>query len=247
MIRRRLHLAPDRISGGRATLTPEARHYLADVLRLAPGAPLEVFDGRGGAYDAAFEEGESVALGPRREVPPPSARVWLAFALAKGEKAELVVQKATELGVARLLPFQAGRSVVRLDAGRAVERARRWRRVAEEAARQCGRSEVPEVSVPGTLQSALAAAPAGFVRILFHAGDGEGLGALCAPGAEGFLAVVGPEGGFTGAEVDAARAAGCRLGSLGPRVLRAETAAIAAAALIQFLAGDLAPDRPRQP
>lgn len=250
MIRRRLHLPPDRISGGRAALTPEARHYLADVLRLAPGAPLEVFDGQGGAYDAVFEGGESVAVGPRRKVPPPAARVWLAFALAKGEKADLVVQKATELGVSRLLPFQAGRSVVRLDAARAAERARRWRRIAEEAARQCGRSEVPEVSAPGTLEAALAAAPAGFVRILFRAGDGEGLGALCAPGAEGYLAVVGPEGGLTGAEVDAARAAGCRPGSLGPRVLRAETAAISAAALIQFLAGDLgwsSDDRPRHP
>jgi 16S rRNA (uracil1498-N3)-methyltransferase len=239
-VKRRLHLPPDRISGGRAALTPEARHYLADVLRLAPGAPLEVFDGQGGTYDAAFEGGEWIALGPRREVPPPAARVWLAFALSKGEKPELVVQKATELGVSRLLPFQAGRSVVRLDPGRAAERARRWRRIAEEAARQCGRSEVPQVSVPGTLVGALSAAPAGFAKILLHAGDGEGLGALCIPGAEGFLAVVGPEGGLTAAEVDAARAAGCRLGSLGPRILRAETAAIAAAALIQYLAGDLA-------
>lgn len=239
MTRRRLHLAPDRISGGRASLTPEERHYLADVLRLPPGAPIEVFDGRGVAYDAVFEGGESVALGPRRQVPPPAARVWLAFALAKGEKADLVVQKATELGVSRLLPFQAGRSVVRLDAARAAGRVRRWRRIAEEAARQCGRSEVPEVSAPGTLESALATVPAAFARILFHAGEGESLGALCAPGAEGFLAVVGPEGGLTGAEVDAARTAGCRLGSLGPRVLRAETAAIAAAALIQYLAGDL--------
>ena len=239
-MKRRLHLSPDRISGGRAALTPEARHYLADVLRLAPGAPVELFDGQGGVYDAAFEGGEWIALGPRREVPPPAARVWLAFALSKGEKPELVVQKATELGVARLLPFQAGRSVVRLDSGRGAERARRWRRVAEEAARQCGRSEVPEVSAPGTLAQALSAAPAGFARILLHPGGGEGLGAACSGGAEGFLAVVGPEGGLTAAEVDAARAAGCRLASLGPRTLRAETAAIAVAALIQYLAGDLA-------
>jgi 16S rRNA (uracil1498-N3)-methyltransferase len=237
--RRRLHLPPDRISGGRADLGPEARHYLRDVLRLAPGAPVEVFDGRGGAYDATFDGAETLALGPRREVPPPAARVWLAFALSKGDKPELVVQKATELGVSRLLPFQARRSVVRLDAARAADRARRWRRVAEEAARQCGRSEVPEVSAPGTLDAALSAAPAGFARLLFHAGDGEELSALCAPGIEGYLAVVGPEGGLTATEVEAAVAGGCRLATLGPRVLRAETAAIAAAALVQFLAGDL--------
>jgi 16S rRNA (uracil1498-N3)-methyltransferase len=140
--------------------------------------------------------------------------------------------------VTRLVPWQAERSVVRLEPDRAEERALRWRRIAGEAARQCGRSDVPEVAVPGPLAQALQA-PAGFERIAFHAGAGASLADVVRPGAAGFLAVLGPEGGLTDREVRACLDAGCRLASLGPRVLRAETAALAAAALIQYLAGDL--------
>jgi 16S rRNA (uracil1498-N3)-methyltransferase len=128
--------------------------------------------------------------------------------------------------------------VVRLEPDRAEERARRWRRIAGEAARQSGRSDVPEVAVPGTLSGSLQA-PAGFERIVFHAGAGAPLAEAVRPGAAGFLAVLGPEGGLTDREVRACLDGGCRLASLGPRVLRAETAAVAAAALIQHLAGDL--------
>jgi 16S rRNA (uracil1498-N3)-methyltransferase len=210
---------------------------MADVLRLPPGAPLEVFDGAGNAWDASFT-GSELRLGERRPAPRPGATVWLAFALARGEKGDWIVQKGTELGVSRLVPWQAERSVVRLDPDRAAERARRWRRIAEEAARQCGRAEVPEVALPGTLAAALDA-PGGFVRIAFHAGAGAPLASLVRPGTPGTLAVVGPEGGLTEREVEACVAAGCGLATLGPRVLRAETAAVVAAALLQHLAGDL--------
>jgi 16S rRNA (uracil1498-N3)-methyltransferase len=210
---------------------------MADVLRLPPGAPLEVFDGAGSAWDASFT-GSELRLGERRPAPRPGATVWLAFALARGEKGDWIVQKGTELGVSRLVPWQAERSVVRLDPDRAAERARRWRRIAEEAARQCGRAEVPEVALPGTLAAALDA-PGGFVRIAFHAGAGAPLASLVRPGTPGTLAVVGPEGGLTEREVEACVAAGCGLATLGPRVLRAETAAVVAAALLQHLAGDL--------
>lgn len=214
-----------------------ALHHLEDVLRLEPGASVEVFDGAGSAWDAVLAGGE-LRLGERRPAPPPGATVWLAFALPRGEKGEWIVQKATELGASRLVPWQAERSVVRLDPARAADRARRWGRIAAEAARQCGRSDVPEVAVPGTLADALAA-PEGFVRVAFHAGAGAPLAGVVRPGAAGWLAVVGPEGGLTDREVDACRARGCALASLGPRVLRAETAAVTAAALLQHLAGDL--------
>ena len=134
--------------------------------------------------------------------------------------------------------LRAERSVVRLEPERAVDRARRWRRIAEEAARQCGRADVPEVAVPSPLAAALEA-PSGFTRIAFHAGAGVPLAGLVRAGAPGFLAVTGPEGGLTDGEVDACVAAGCELATLGPRVLRAETAAVAVAALLQHLAGDL--------
>ncbi len=235
MKRRRVHLPPERIAGGSARLTPEARHYLRDVLRLHPGAEIEIFDGAGGVYRATFTYGELLPVGERCQAPPPGALVWLAFGLSRGEKPDLAIQKATELGAARLLPWQAARSVVRLEGVRAADRADRWRRIAAEAARQCGRADVPEVAGPATLAEVLTAAPAAFARLVFDA-NGEPLGPV---EARGILAIVGPEGGLAQEEIDACAAGGCRFTSLGPRVLRAETAAIAAVALLQYLCGDL--------
>ncbi|HSM92707.1 MAG TPA: RsmE family RNA methyltransferase, partial [Anaeromyxobacteraceae bacterium] len=157
--------------------------------------------------------------------------------LAKGEKIDLVVQKATELGVARIVPWEAARSVVRLEGERAEERARRWRRIAEEAARQCGRADVPEVRAPASLGELAAELPPGFLPILFH---GEGSVPIARlPAAGGVVAIVGPEGGLTPAELGALERAGAVRASLGPRTLRAETAAIAAVALLQARYGDM--------
>jgi 16S rRNA (uracil1498-N3)-methyltransferase len=231
-----VHLAPDRIAGARAELTPEARHYLRDVLRLEPGAELELFDGAGGAWPARLEAGfEWLALGARRE-DRAALPLWLLVALARGEKVDLVVQKATELGATAVVPFAAERSVVRLEPERAEARAQRWRRIAEEAARQCGRADVPAVSPPMPLAAALAALPPEVERFVFHPGGGPLPAVLSRPGV---AAVVGPEGGLTEDEVAACEAAGWRRASLGPRVLRAETAAIVAVALLQARFGDL--------
>lgn len=240
--RRRLFVPRERIGPGRARLTAADVHYLSHVLRLAPGAELEVFDGEGGAFAARVTQaGEdlSLALGPRRDVPGARARVHLAFALARGERCDLVVQKATELGVAALAPLEAARSVVRLDGERRAERVRRWQRIAAEAARQCGRADVPAVSAPAPVATAIAGAPEGFRAVLLYEGGGEPLADVVEPTAGGHLLLVGPEGGFTPGEVEAAVAAGARLATLGPRILRFETAAIAAVALVQHLLGDL--------
>jgi 16S rRNA (uracil1498-N3)-methyltransferase len=236
---RRIHLPPERIEAGRGLLTPEARHYLGEVLRLGPGAEVEVFDGLGGRYPGRLEDGlETVALGPREESGARPAEIALLFALAKGEKMDLVVQKATELGVARIVPFSAERSVVRLEGAKGGERVRRWTKIAEEAARQCGRADVPVVTPPLSLGAALAALPRGTVSFVFHPG-GMPLPAIETAGAAVFAAVVGPEGGLTPAEVEACSRAGAAQASLGPRVLRAETAAIVAVALLQARFGDL--------
>ncbi len=232
----------DRIAHGRAQLVDADAHYLGDVLRLAPGSEVEVFDGEGGVYSARLDaEGGALvlAVGPRSDAPAPRARVQLAFALARGERCDLVVQKATELGVAGLSPFQAARSMVRLDPARGAERARRWRRIAAEAARQCGRADVPTVDTPAPLGQVLASAPEGFRKVLFFEGGGEPLSEVVDRGAPGHLLLVGPEGGFAAEEVGACLAAGARLATLGPRVLRFETAGIVAAALVQHLVGDL--------
>ncbi|HET7753988.1 MAG TPA: 16S rRNA (uracil(1498)-N(3))-methyltransferase [Anaeromyxobacteraceae bacterium] len=236
---RRLHVPRERIEAGRARLGDDDLHYLRDVLRLEPGAALEVFDGEGGAYDARLSAAGELELGPRREAPRPAARIALAFALARGEKGDLVVQKATELGAAALHPFEAERSVVRLDPQRGEERARRWRKIAAEAARQCGRSEVPEVSAPATLTAALSAAPAGWRKVVFHETGGVPLASALDPAAPGHLVVTGPEGGLSARELAECSAAGAHVATMGPRVLRAETAAIAAVALLQHRLGDL--------
>jgi 16S rRNA (uracil1498-N3)-methyltransferase len=236
---RRVHLPSARAGEARAALTDEARHYLRDVLRLGPGAAVEVFDGRGGAWDATVLAGyQDLSLGAARAVPAAAASVWLLVALAKGEKLDLIVQKATELGVARVAPFAAARSVVRLEPQKGEERARRWRRIAAEAARQCGRADVPEIDAPASLEQALAEIPPGFGAFLFHPGGAPLAGAAPSP-ADGYAAVVGPEGGLADAERAACARAGAREVSLGPRVLRAETAAIVAIALLQARFGDL--------
>ncbi len=237
MSRRRILVAPEDIEAGVARPGPAAMHHLVDVLRLEPGAPVEVFDGRGGEWEATFT-GAELRLGPRREAPPPAAVVWVAFALAKGERLDWVIQKATELGAARLVPWRAERSVVRLEGARAHERVVRWRRIAAEAARQSGRSDVPDVALADGLAGALEVPP-GFARLAFHPEAGVPFAEAVVRGAAGYLAVIGPEGGLSDREVRECEEAGCRLVALGPRVLRAETAAIAAAALLQHFAGDL--------
>jgi 16S rRNA (uracil1498-N3)-methyltransferase len=233
---RRLHLPPERIEGGRGLLSPEARRYLESVLRLPPGAHLEVFDGAGGRYEAVIEQGfEALRLGAREAVSGSAVEIALVLALAKGEKMDLVVQKATELGAARILPFAAERSVVRLDAEKGEGRASRWRRIAGEAARQCGRADVPEVAAPATLAVALAALAPGTRVFVFHPGAPR----LPPSRAASVAAVVGPEGGLTEEEVEACEAAGAVRAALGARTLRAETAAIVAVALLQARFGDL--------
>ncbi len=187
------------------------------MLRLAPGASIEVFDGRGGRYGAEIGPGfEWVALGPREVAPPASVEIALVVALAKGEKMDLVVQKATELGVGRVLPFEAERSVVRLEPAKGEERAGRWRRIAEEAARQCGRADVPEVSPPAALARALAALAPGTRTFVFHPGGGR----LDAGGA-----VLGRGGGRAGGRAHRRRGRGLRGGRRGPGRARAPGAA----------------------
>jgi 16S rRNA (uracil1498-N3)-methyltransferase len=240
VIRRRVHLPPELIGATRAGLTGEARHYLRDVLRLSAGDAVELFDGQGAAWEAVVEPGfESLAVGARREALAAGPVLSLLFALSKGDKGELVVQKATELGVARLCPWSAERSVLKLDAGKGRERAERWRRIAGEAARQCGRADVPEVAEPARLAAALAAVPAGHRLVVLHGPGGLPLEALGLAGAPGVALVVGPEGGWTEGELAACQAAGAVRGALGPRTLRAETAAIAGLAVLQAVAGDL--------
>lgn len=226
--------------GGLLALTPEQDRYLARVLRLSEGEQVEVFDGLGEVWDGVLVEEPGARFlrlaGPRGAAAKAGA-VLLAQALCKGEKLELVVQKATELGVDRVVPFAAERSVVKLSSERGASRAGRLRRVAQEAARQCGRASVPEIDEPRSFDELLALPEARGGLLLDTDPGASPLGQLPLP--ERVLLAVGPEGGFSPAERERARAAGLQPASLGRRVLRTETCGLVAVALVQHLRGEL--------
>jgi 16S rRNA (uracil1498-N3)-methyltransferase len=236
----RVFVPPEQLTGERVELAGEAHRHLARVLRIAVGAEVVIFDGRGVEIDGRVValDGRTVtlALGARRSLPPPPVSITLLQGVPRGERMDLVVQKTTELGVARIVPVLAERSVARPPA----QRSGRWQTIAEEAARQSGRAEVPEVSVPLPLAQALALARSCAARWLpWEEERTLPLRRALAATAPTVALLVGPEGGLTLAEVEQARAAGFVTVSMGPRILRTETAAIVAVALIQSAAGGL--------
>jgi 16S rRNA (uracil1498-N3)-methyltransferase len=212
-----------------------AANYLVNVLRLAAGAPVKLFADRTGEWLAELVEAgrKKVSvrivshLCPREPVPD----LWLLFAPIKRGRIDWLVEKATELGVARLMPVLTRRTIVgRVNVGR-------LRAHAIEAAEQCGRTALPELAGPEKLDALLRAWPAG--RALYFADEGGG--EPFAPPAGPAAILIGPEGGFTGEERAAIRAVPqARPTSLGPRILRADTAAVAAVALWMAAAGDWA-------
>lgn len=236
----RVFVPPEQLTGERVELAGEAHRHLARVLRIAVGADVVIFDGRGAEIDGRVVavDGRKVtlALGARRRLPPPPVLITLLQVVPRGERMDLVVQKTTELGVARIVPVLAERSVALPPA----RRSGRWQTIAEEAARQSGRAEVPEVSLPLPLAQALAIAASCGTRLLpWEEERTLPLRRALGGAAPTVALLVGPEGGLALTEVEQARAAGFVTVSLGPRILRAETAAMVAVALVQAAAGGL--------
>lgn len=216
----------------------EGRH--ARVRRLAIGEPVELFDGAGrswgGAVSAIGRDGIRVRVGAahRARAGESPLDLTLAVALLKSDKLDWLIEKATELGVSRLQPFASARSLARPSNGRLA----RWRQIARAAAKQCGRTVVPPVAAPCAFDDLLPLPAAARLLLAEHHATAP-LAALPLDHPASLLLIVGPEGGFAAAELDAARAAGLTLVGLGPRILRAETAALAAVALCQSRWGDL--------
>ncbi len=222
----------------------ERFHYLTHVLRLEPGAGLEVFDGRGTRYQAVVVRREEAFAELTLSNPQTGiggAPLTLLQGLPKGDKLEWILQKGTELGITRFLPVATVRAVVKLDAARGESKRTRWQKIVEEAARQCGRSDVPEVGLPqDLLQAVRALPPQTTVLVLDEEERSRSLSqAVGEAGERGLALVVGPEGGLDRAEVTALIAAGAVPVTLGARVLRTETASLAAAAVILHLRGEL--------
>ena len=240
----RLHVECPLASGRRIALPEVASHHVRKVLRLDSGAAVTVFDGRGGEYDAtvarASRRAVEVDVGAHRPVDRESALgVEIGQGICKGDRMDLVVQKATELGVRAIRPVVCERTVVRLDAERAERRNARWHAVAVHAAEQSGRTRVPAVLEVEDLDTWLSRPAAGPGIFLSPRAEAS-LAALAPPGPdETVRLLVGPEGGLAPREVERARAAGFVGLRLGPRVLRAETAALVALGVMQAQWGDL--------
>lgn len=254
MSRRRFYAPPESFApdgAGVVELSVEESRHLREVLRLRAGDEAFVFDGEGREFRCRVEEsgrGRAV-LGVVEEVEPASPesplQLTLAVALLKGEKLDLVVQKATELGARRVVPVLTRLADVRLrDGAETSRRVERLRRIALEACKQSGRARVPVVDAPILYESFVESAPSNAAgwRVLFAERGGTSLAAAI----EGLrerpdvvTALVGSEGGWTHEEMEAARDAGWSVVTLGGRVLRAETAAIAVTALLQHAFGDL--------
>jgi 16S rRNA (uracil1498-N3)-methyltransferase len=224
-------------------------HHAVDVLRLRVGEQIDVVEPGARVWRVAVTQlgADGVRGSVLREIPVvASPHVTLFQGVAKGEKMEAIVRQATEVGAERIVPVLTARSVVQLDARKRVDRGERWRRVAQAAAKQAKRTSVPGVADPITLSEA-GGELAGYDGIIVVweecPGTGPGIDAAVrsiAPGPDSRIAiVVGPEGGLTAEEVEALQALGAVSATLGPTILRTETAAVVALSLAVFVLGGL--------
>ncbi|HEV8374927.1 MAG TPA: 16S rRNA (uracil(1498)-N(3))-methyltransferase [Candidatus Polarisedimenticolia bacterium] len=237
--------APDaRAEDQEVVLEGDELHHLRHVLRLTPGAEVSLFDGAGSGFLAelvSVERNEAVVRIRQREPASTesSLRIHLSIGMAKGEKLDLVIQKATELGVTAIHPVATHRADVKALPERSAAKLERWRRVALEACKQSGRTRIPEVHPPMQLAEFFALDLPG-LRVVLSPTGGT-ISSLLSDGIRHLSMVisVGPEGGWDARELEQFRRHGFVACRLGPRILRVETAAIFATGLFQFLSGDL--------
>ena len=228
-------------ANAKLSLNGEQARYVGRVLRLRPGDPLTVFDGSGGEFFATIgkvtrdelnlDVGEHFA----RVVESP-LRIRLVQGISRGERMDLVVQKATELGVHRISPVLTDHSVVKLPPDRATKRRAHWQKIAQSACEQCRRNVV--IDAPQSLDEWFADnAGAGGPQLILTADAADTMLAIEPPGSD-LTILIGPEGGFSKTEHERAATAGVHAVRLGPRVLRTETAALAALSIAQAAWGD---------
>ena len=249
MTRRRFHALPSAFNFETKTVTlaaDEARH-LRDVLRLKASDEVYVFDGAGREFrcSVADTRRDVATLRVDSEVKPAKPEshleLTLCVALLKGEKFDLVVQKATELGVSRIIPLITRYADIHLrDEADASKRVARWQRIALEAAKQSGRAFVPEVSAPLLIASFVQGTKDAELCLMCSERGGGGLESHADRAPRSVMALIGSEGGWSDEEIEQARSENFHVVTLGGRILRAETAAITVTALLQHLFGDLA-------
>lgn len=246
MQRRRFYAAQDSINGSTINLSSGETHHLARVLRLRPGDEAFAFDGYGREYRCAFQAIKDnharleIIETLVNEVESP-VHLTLAQAIAKGEKFDLVIQKATELGASCVIPLVTEHADVKLSDEKSEKRVERWRRISLEALKQCGRRRLVEIKPPLALKDFLeSSVSAGTLLVFSERGGVSIITALSeAIDKKNVTALIGPEGGWSADELALFDERGAIAITLGPRTLRTETAAITALALIQHTLGDL--------
>ncbi len=243
----RFLIPPDAVRDGAATVGGQELAHMRKVLRLRPGARVLLWDGEGTEHEALirdYDGGVAVmtvvrSYRPERESP---LAVTLAQAVGKGDKMDWIVEKSTELGVACVAPFFSSHTVPRFAGDKGARRRARWEKIATAAARQSGRTRVPEIREPDGCDAVLARDWQCDARLLFWEDpSGKGLASLREElgSLRSVLVMVGPEGGFSDEEAARAAAQGFHVVGLGRRILRTETAAVAAVCAVQLLWGDL--------
>lgn len=247
MQRRRFYAAPDAISGSLIDLARDETHHLARVLRLKVGDEAFVFDGCGREYRCRIlaldnHRAQLEVIEPLTDKIESPIQLTLAQALAKGEKFDFIVQKATELGVRRIVPLITRYTDVKLNEGKSANRLERWQRISLEALKQSGRRQLVDIAHPITLAAFLESYTQSSSSLLVcseRAGSAITTALAKANDPQNVIACIGPEGGWSDAELERFAAHGAEAITLGPRILRTETAAIVALALIQHTLGDI--------
>src|SRR5690242_7368101 len=243
----RFFLSQANIKEGRGIVHGQELTHLMKVLRLRAGDLVTVFDNSGWEHEAVIEtltneRGELKIVESHPSGREPAIPITLAVGLTKGEKLDWTIEKTTELGVTTIIPLSSNYTVPKLDPEKISKRAERWRKIAVSAAKQCGRSRIPEVRSLYSFEDFLSEPWPETLKLIFWENETEQsvreLFEKCRE-TKSVLLAVGPEGGFSKSEVELANAQGFQSVHMGRRILRAETAALAALTLVQFLWGDL--------
>lgn len=240
----RIYTPDQLVPGTRTELGEQAANHVARVLRMQPGQMLVLFNGDGRDYQAELAQvGKrqvSVSIGEARPAAPESPlRVTLGQVISRGDRMDYAIQKSVELGASAIVPLVSERCEVKLQGDREDKRLRRWQQVAISAAEQSGRARVTEISAVQDLENwvgSLQKSPDSTRKLVLHHHSEQPLASLDRP--DHLILLIGPEGGLTDTEVEAARAAGFLPTAFGGRVMRTETAPVAALAVCQWLWGD---------
>jgi len=242
----RFHLAPEKWASNALSLTGSEAHHCRNVLRLEPGDKIVVFDGRGREITAEIIAVSTHEISLRQlhaaQTPPLRCRITLGQAIPKGKNMDLIVQKAVEIGAAEIAPILSDRTVVRLDDESAIMKQEKWQTIAVEAAKQCGQNWLPKVEPPRSLAQFFQEQGRFDLQLIGSLqSDAVHLKQILSEYAEehrdrpaSVLMLVGPEGDFTPAELSLARSHGCRPITLGPIVLRVETASIYCLSVLSY-------------